>query len=135
MGGNPDAIAMPKHSGRAIKNTKKPESRSLRQFSISPGSPDFGTMLEDELGMGFLKKLRKTLVQREACHVESYPLSPSKSALTGASPDNSVSTGRLKRQIQPNRWLICTAIALSKAGFGARKPEITALARAMHNIR
>lgn len=48
---------------------------------------------------------------------------------------NSVSTERLKRQIQPNRWFICTAIALSKSGFGARKPEIPALARAMQNSR
>jgi hypothetical protein len=42
IGGNPDAIAIPKHSGRAIKNTKNPANKSLRQFSIRPGRPVLG---------------------------------------------------------------------------------------------
>ena len=35
-GGKPDAIDMPRQSGSAIRNTKKPDSRSLRQFSFNP---------------------------------------------------------------------------------------------------
>jgi hypothetical protein len=41
-GGKPEAIEMPRHKGKAIRKTKKPESRSLRQFSFNPASPVFG---------------------------------------------------------------------------------------------
>lgn len=46
---------------------------------------------------------------------------------------NSVALERLNSQIQPIRWLICTALTLSWTGFWAGKAEIPALARAMQN--
>jgi hypothetical protein len=33
-GGKPEAIATPRLNGNAIKNTKKPERKSTRQFSF-----------------------------------------------------------------------------------------------------
>lgn len=47
-GGNPEAIEMPRHKGKAIRKTKKPESKSLRQFSFNPANPVFGNM-DDEV--------------------------------------------------------------------------------------
>jgi hypothetical protein len=41
-GGNPDAIDMPRHNGNAIRKTKKPDNKSVRQFSINPGKPVLG---------------------------------------------------------------------------------------------
>jgi hypothetical protein len=41
--GNPEAAEIPKQRGRAIKNTRKPESRSDLQFSDRPGRPVLGT--------------------------------------------------------------------------------------------
>jgi hypothetical protein len=46
MGGKPEAIAIPKQSGSAIKKTRKPDNKSLRQFSISPATPVLGTGTE-----------------------------------------------------------------------------------------
>jgi hypothetical protein len=46
MGGKPEAIAIPKQSGSAIKKTKNPDNKSLRQFSISPATPVLGTGTE-----------------------------------------------------------------------------------------
>jgi hypothetical protein len=48
-GGNPEAIEMPKHKGKAIKNTKKPDSKSLRQFSFKPAKPVLGNAEREEL--------------------------------------------------------------------------------------
>ena len=47
VGGKPDAMEMPKHSGRAIKNTKKPDNKSLRQFSFKPAMPVLGRALTE----------------------------------------------------------------------------------------
>ena len=47
-GGNPEAIEMPKHNGKAIKNTKKPDSKSLRQFSFKPAKPALGNAEREE---------------------------------------------------------------------------------------
>jgi hypothetical protein len=41
-GGKPEAIAMPKHKGKAIKKTKKPESKSPRQCAFKPAKPVAG---------------------------------------------------------------------------------------------
>jgi hypothetical protein len=41
-GGNPDAIEIPKHNGIAMRNTKKPDNRSARQFSFKPANPVLG---------------------------------------------------------------------------------------------
>jgi hypothetical protein len=41
-GGNPEAMAIPKHNGKAIRNTKKPACMSLRQFSFKPSKPVLG---------------------------------------------------------------------------------------------
>ncbi|MEY3191127.1 MAG: hypothetical protein RIS10_1244, partial [Pseudomonadota bacterium] len=41
-------IEMPRHKGKAIRKTKKPESKSLRQFSFNPANPVFGDM-DDEI--------------------------------------------------------------------------------------
>jgi hypothetical protein len=41
-GGNPEAIDMPRHKGKAIRKTKNPDSKSVRQFSINPGMPVLG---------------------------------------------------------------------------------------------
>ena len=42
-GGKPDAIEIPRQSGNAIKNTKKPDNKSLRQCATSPAKPVLGT--------------------------------------------------------------------------------------------
>jgi hypothetical protein len=42
IGGKPEAMAMPRHSGKAMRKTRKPEARSARQFSINPGRPVLG---------------------------------------------------------------------------------------------
>jgi len=68
MGGKPEAMAIPRHSGSAIKNTKKPESKSLRQFSSKPGSPVLGRAAIDGWDMGFLGNVRKATIEPETCH-------------------------------------------------------------------
>ena len=42
IGGKPDAIAIPRHRGKAIKKTRKPDNKSARQFSFRPGMPFLG---------------------------------------------------------------------------------------------
>jgi hypothetical protein len=59
MGGKPEAMAMPRHSGSAIKNTRNPDNKSLRQFSIRPGIPTLGNSREDEVDMIFLSSQGK----------------------------------------------------------------------------
>lgn len=44
-GGKPDAIEIPKHKGIAIKKTKKPANKSLRQLSFKPAKPVLGNVL------------------------------------------------------------------------------------------
>jgi hypothetical protein len=39
---------MPKHSGKAIRKTRKPDGKSLRQFSFKPAKPDFGNPSRDD---------------------------------------------------------------------------------------
>jgi hypothetical protein len=41
-GGNPEAIDIPRHNGKAIRKTKKPDSKSLRQFCFNPARPILG---------------------------------------------------------------------------------------------
>jgi hypothetical protein len=41
-GGNSDALAIPKLSGRARRNTMKPEIASLEKFSRKPAQPSLG---------------------------------------------------------------------------------------------
>jgi hypothetical protein len=45
IGGVPEAKAIPKQRGRAIRNTKKPESTSLFQFWTNPAIPSLGTSM------------------------------------------------------------------------------------------
>jgi hypothetical protein len=42
-GGNPLAMEMPRHSGSAIKKTRKPEVRSWVACALRPLRPSFGT--------------------------------------------------------------------------------------------
>jgi hypothetical protein len=44
----------PRHKGRAIRKTRKPDSKSLRQFSFKPARPVFGIADRDGL---FIKVL------------------------------------------------------------------------------
>jgi hypothetical protein len=41
-GGNPDAIETPRHKGKAIRNTRNPDCKSLRQLSFKPAKPVWG---------------------------------------------------------------------------------------------
>ncbi|SMG66464.1 hypothetical protein BMETH_603_0 [methanotrophic bacterial endosymbiont of Bathymodiolus sp.] len=41
-GGKPEPIAIPKDKGSAIRKTKKPACKSLRQFSFKPSIPSLG---------------------------------------------------------------------------------------------
>jgi hypothetical protein len=41
-GGKPEAIDIPRHSGNAIRKTRNPDSKSLRQFSFNPARPVLG---------------------------------------------------------------------------------------------
>jgi hypothetical protein len=65
IGGKPDAIAIPRHNGKAIRNTKKPDSKSLRQFSTKPGRPVLGKQRGDELDMDYLVQHRKNQIHAE----------------------------------------------------------------------
>jgi hypothetical protein len=61
MGGKPDALAMPKHKGKAIRETKKPEIMSLRPYFFRAAKPSTGfsrTRFGDEEGvfMGGVKQ-------------------------------------------------------------------------------
>jgi hypothetical protein len=51
IGGKPDAMAMPRHKGKAIKKTRNPDSKSLRQCSTNPWIPVLGGQLGAEVGM------------------------------------------------------------------------------------
>jgi hypothetical protein len=42
IGGNSDALAIPKLSGKASKNTMKPETASVEKFSFRPAKPSNG---------------------------------------------------------------------------------------------
>lgn len=44
MGGKPEAMAMPKHRGKAMRNTRKPDVRSDFQFSARPDKPVLGKL-------------------------------------------------------------------------------------------
>jgi hypothetical protein len=44
-GGKPEAIEIPKHKGMAIKKTKNPANKSLRQLSFKPAKPILGNAL------------------------------------------------------------------------------------------
>jgi hypothetical protein len=67
MGGKPEAIAIPKQSGSAIKKTKNPDNKSLRQFSISPAIPILGTRIEVCICM--TNPLEgKTIIKLKTCH-------------------------------------------------------------------
>ena len=48
IGGKPEAIAIPRLKGRAIKKTIKPEIRSSRQFVFSPAMPVAGRFGKEE---------------------------------------------------------------------------------------
>jgi hypothetical protein len=48
-GGKPEATDIPRHSGKAIRKTKKPACKSLRQFSFKPAKPVFGMADRDDL--------------------------------------------------------------------------------------
>jgi hypothetical protein len=41
-GGKPEAIEIPRDNGKAIRKTRKPDNRSLDQFSFRPAMPVFG---------------------------------------------------------------------------------------------
>ena len=45
MGGTPEAIAIPRHKGRAIRETEKPEMTSFRKCRFNPASPVEGNSL------------------------------------------------------------------------------------------
>ena len=47
IGGKPEAIAIPRQSGNAIKKIRKPDNKSFRQFSIRPAMPVFGTAMSE----------------------------------------------------------------------------------------
>jgi hypothetical protein len=53
-GGNPDAIETPRHKGKAIRNTRNPDCKSLRQFSFKPARPVFGKVDRESLFIQFL---------------------------------------------------------------------------------
>jgi hypothetical protein len=36
MAGNPEAREIPKHKGRAIKNTSNPDTKSYRKYLVNP---------------------------------------------------------------------------------------------------
>ena len=48
IGGKPDAIAIPKLNGRAIKKTRKPEIRSFCQYFFKPAIPVSGILFKLE---------------------------------------------------------------------------------------
>ncbi len=48
-GGNPEAMDTPKHNGKAIRKTRNPDCKSLRQFSFKPARPVWGIVEKDGL--------------------------------------------------------------------------------------
>jgi hypothetical protein len=49
MGGKPDATAIPRHKGKAIKKTKKPADKSVRQWLKKQLKPRVVSRLEAEV--------------------------------------------------------------------------------------
>jgi len=52
IGGAPEASAMPSESGRAMRKTMNPVSRSPFQFSARPPSQSFGTSIRSGFALG-----------------------------------------------------------------------------------
>jgi hypothetical protein len=46
-GGKPEATDIPRHRGKAIRNTRNPDCKSLRQFSFKPARPVWGIAERD----------------------------------------------------------------------------------------
>lgn len=46
-GGNPEAAEIPRDKGKAIRKTKNPDCKSLRQFSFNPTKPVLGGFIGD----------------------------------------------------------------------------------------
>jgi hypothetical protein len=53
-GGKLEATDMPRHSGKAIRKTRNPDCKSVRQFSFKPARPVWGITDRDGL---FIKVL------------------------------------------------------------------------------
>jgi hypothetical protein len=68
IGGKPEAIAMPRQRGKAIKKTRNPDNKSARQFSFRPGMPVFGKAREG-LDMFSLVNLWKFINKQRLRHV------------------------------------------------------------------
>jgi hypothetical protein len=61
IGGNSDALAIPKLRGKANKKTIKPETASTDQFSFKPSIPSFGRINFDTLIRYFFKNFDKQI--------------------------------------------------------------------------
>ena len=48
-GGKPEATDIPRQSGKAIRKTRKPDVKSLRQFSCRPAMPVLGVAVGADL--------------------------------------------------------------------------------------
>ena len=68
-GGKPEAIEIPKHSGNAIRKTRKPESKSFRQCAFKPAKPVAG---KNAVALSFIKisfySKKLFSIKRLTCH-------------------------------------------------------------------
>ena len=68
IGGYPHASEMPRHSGRAIRKTRKPERISSRAYSKNPARFPRGTedsVPSDDINKSLVTYLRKLFIPRD----------------------------------------------------------------------